>query len=54
MDRIQYSQKAQILEYLRRNFEDRISYPFLICDGKAIIGYDPNKYDEIINTGDES
>ena len=52
MDKSQYSQKARILEFLKENYKERISYPFVICDGKAIVGYDPNKYDEIIKTGD--
>ena len=52
MDKIQYSQKARILEFLRESYKERISYPFLICDGKAIVGYNPGMYDEIIKTGD--
>lgn len=52
VDKIQPSHKARILEFLREKFKKRISYPFLICDGKAIVGYDPNKYDEMLITGD--
>ena len=51
VDRIQPSQKARIMEFLRENYQERISYPFLICDGKAVVGYDPNKYDNMIKTG---
>ncbi len=51
MDKIQYSQKAQILEHLRDMYKKRVSYPFLVCDGKAIVGYDPKKYEEVMMSG---
>jgi len=48
VDQIDPSDKAQILNFLRSNFENRVSYPFLICDGEAVVGYNPNKYDELL------
>ncbi|MBD3193963.1 MAG: glutaredoxin family protein [Candidatus Lokiarchaeota archaeon] len=48
VDQIEPSKKTQILNFLRENFDSRISYPFLICDGKAIVGYSPNKYEELL------
>ncbi|TXT58508.1 MAG: NrdH-redoxin [Promethearchaeota archaeon] len=53
VDRIQASQKAQILDYLRNEYEGtRISYPFIICDGNPIVGYSPEKYKEQIKAGE--
>ncbi|MBD3254034.1 MAG: glutaredoxin family protein [Candidatus Lokiarchaeota archaeon] len=49
VDKIQYSQKAKILEYLKENYQSRISYPFMVCDGETVVGYDPNKYEELLN-----
>ncbi|MFX1257647.1 MAG: glutaredoxin family protein [Promethearchaeota archaeon] len=51
MDTIQYNHKKQILEFLTQTYKKRISYPFLVSDGEAIVGYDPKKYDEIFKTG---
>ena len=48
VDKIQYSQKAQIIEYLRENYQSRISYPFMVCDDDYVTGYDPGKYEELI------
>ncbi|MEJ2250856.1 MAG: glutaredoxin family protein [Candidatus Lokiarchaeota archaeon] len=49
VDTIDPMEKAKILNYLRENFPDqRISYPFIICDGEAIVGYNPNKYEEVM------
>ena len=53
IDKITPDQKSQILQYLRENYKpDRISYPFLICDDKFVIGYDPNRYEELMRDGD--
>jgi glutaredoxin-like protein NrdH len=50
VDNIDREKKSQILQYLRDNYKpDRIAYPFLICDDKFVVGYDPNKYEEIMN-----
>jgi len=52
VDSITSEQKSKILEYLRENYKpDRIAYPFLVCDDKFVVGYDPNKYEELIKEG---
>ncbi|MFX0181315.1 MAG: glutaredoxin family protein [Candidatus Hodarchaeota archaeon] len=52
VDQITPDQKSKILQYLRENYKpDRISYPFLICDDKFVVGYDPNKYEELMKGG---
>jgi glutaredoxin len=49
VDKIDPMDKAKILDYLRENYPDsRISYPFIICEGEAIVGYNPNKYEEVM------
>jgi len=49
LDSLLPSQKSEILEYLRENYKpDRIAYPFLVCDDKFVVGYDPNKYEELM------
>jgi glutaredoxin len=52
VDSIQPADKARIMDFLKNKYEERIAYPFMICDGKAIVGYDPQKYDEMLKTGD--
>ncbi len=52
VDQISYAQKSQILDYLRENYNSRISYPFMVCDNKDIVvGYDPNRYEELMKDG---
>ena len=52
VDSISSEEKSKILEYLRENYKpDRIAYPFLVCDDKFVVGYDPNKYEELIKDG---
>ena len=52
VDSISSEEKSKILEYLRENYKpDRIAYPFLVCDDKFVVGYDPNKYEEVIKEG---
>ena len=52
VDQITPDQKSKILQYLRENYKpDRISYPFLICDDKFVVGQDPNKYEELMKGG---
>jgi len=54
MDQIQYSQKSEILGYLQRNYQQRISYPYMVCDKRDIVvGYNPDKYEEIMKEGSE-
>jgi glutaredoxin len=48
VDQIESDEKAQIITFLRENFQERISYPFLVIDNhKTIVGYSPNKYEEV-------
>lgn len=50
VDLIEPKEKAQIINFLRENFQERISYPFLILDNhKTIVGYSPNKFEEVFN-----
>ena len=53
VDQLSSSDKAKILEFLKENYDTRISYPFVVCDGKFIVGYDPKKYDDMLKAGDE-
>ena len=48
VDQIPYSDKAQILDHLRTKYDERVSYPFLVCDAGHVVGYDPNKYMELM------
>jgi len=49
LDNLPSKQKLEILDYLRENYKpDRIAYPFLVCDDKFVVGYDPNKYEELM------
>jgi glutaredoxin-like protein NrdH len=52
IDNVKPEQKSEILDYLRESYKtDRIAYPFLVCDDKFIVGYDPSKYDELMKSG---
>ena len=52
VDKIDPSEKSKVLTYLRESYKpDRISYPFVVCDDKFVVGYDPNKLEELINQG---
>lgn len=51
VDKIDPAKKAKLIEYLRDNYQSRISYPFLVCEKGHVVGYDPEKYDEIIGGG---
>ncbi|MFX1409711.1 MAG: glutaredoxin family protein [Promethearchaeota archaeon] len=49
VDKIEFDHKAEILDYLRNRFEGtRISYPFMICDDEHVVGYNPNRYEELM------
>lgn len=48
VDLIDYSDKAILLDYLRENYDSRVSYPFLICKKGHVVGYDPNRYVEML------
>ena len=51
VDNIDYKDKSTLLAYLRENYESRISYPFLICESGHVVGYDTDKYDDLLNGG---
>ena len=52
VDKIDPSEKSKILTYLRENYKpERISYPFVVCDDKFVVGYNPGKYEELISQG---
>ncbi len=54
VDKIQYSQKSEILNYLKKNYQQRVSYPYMVCDKKdVVIGYNPDKYEELMKGGRE-
>ena len=53
VDKIQFSQKSQILDYLREKYPSRVSYPFMICDEDHVVGYDPDRYEELMKQGEE-
>jgi glutaredoxin len=54
VDKIQYSQKSEILNYLKKNYQQRISYPYMVCDKKdVVVGYNPGKYEELMKGGRE-
>ena len=41
-----------ILDYLRKTYESRISYPYMVCDKKNIVvGYNPGEYEELMKGG---
>ncbi len=48
VDRIDPNDKAKIIEYLRSKYQSRISYPFLVCEKGHVIGYNPEKYKELL------
>ena len=52
VDKIDPSEKSKALAYLREYYKpERISYPFVVCDDKFVVGYNPGKYEELINLG---
>ena len=52
IDKIDPSEKSKILTFLRETYKpERISYPFVVCDEKFVVGYNPGKYEELINHG---
>ena len=48
VDRIDPNDKGIIIEYLRSKYQSRISYPFLVCENGHVIGYNPEKYKELL------
>ncbi|MFX0060069.1 MAG: glutaredoxin family protein [Candidatus Heimdallarchaeota archaeon] len=52
VDKLTTEEKSEILNWLRENYKpDRIAYPFLVCDDKFVVGYNPNKYEELMKGG---
>ncbi len=51
VDQINFEEKSKIMDYLRENYQSRISYPFMICDGEVVVGYNPEKYEELMKSG---
>ncbi|MFW9987108.1 MAG: glutaredoxin family protein [Candidatus Odinarchaeota archaeon] len=51
VDKIKPGEKLQIIEYLKYKYQSRVSYPFMICDNEFVVGYNPDKYEELIKSG---
>ena len=51
VDKIDFKEKSKIMDYLINKYNSRISYPFMICDGEVVVGYNPNKYEELLKSG---
>lgn len=51
VDQIDFKEKSKIIDYLRDKYESRISYPFMICDDEFVVGYNPNRYEELMKSG---
>ncbi|MFX1346968.1 MAG: glutaredoxin family protein [Promethearchaeota archaeon] len=48
VDKIEPQDKSKILNHLKNTYQERISYPFLVCEKGFVIGYNPNKYEELL------
>jgi glutaredoxin len=48
VDKIERKDKSKILDYLKSTYDTRISYPFLVCKSGHVVGYNPNKYEELL------
>ncbi|MFX1328489.1 MAG: glutaredoxin family protein [Promethearchaeota archaeon] len=51
VDKINFEDKSKIMDYLINKYNSRVSYPFMICDGEVVVGYNPNKYEELLKSG---
>ncbi|MFX0034628.1 MAG: glutaredoxin family protein [Candidatus Hermodarchaeota archaeon] len=51
VDKINFDDKSKIMDYLINKYNSRVSYPFMICDGEIVVGYNPNKYEELLKAG---
>ena len=51
VDKIEFQEKSKIIEYLKEKYQSRVSYPFLICDNEVVVGYNPEKYEELMKSG---
>ena len=50
LDKIESKDKKKILEYLKSTYESRISYPFLVCKKGFVVGYNPDKYENLLES----
>jgi len=50
VDKIDRKDKSIILDYLKSKYDSRISYPFLVCEKGHVVGYNPNKYEELLES----
>ena len=48
VDKIDPNEKVLLIDYLKSNFQERIAYPFLTCEKGHVVGYDPKKYDKLL------
>lgn len=48
VDKIDPKDKSKILNYLESTYNSRVSYPFFVCEGGHVAGYNPNKYMELL------
>ena len=52
VDKINPEDKLKVLAYLREEYNpERISYPFVVCDDKFVVGFNPGKFEELIKPG---
>jgi len=51
VDKIDFKEKSKILDYLRDKYQSRISYPFMICEDEFVVGYNPNRYEDLLKEG---
>ncbi|MFX1365664.1 MAG: glutaredoxin family protein [Promethearchaeota archaeon] len=51
VDKIKPIEKLQIIEYLKYTYQNRVSYPYMICDNEVVVGYNPSKYEELTKSG---
>lgn len=51
VDKIDFKEKSKIIDYLSDKYQSRISYPFMICGDKFVVGYNPNRYEDLLKEG---
>ena len=55
VDTIDFREKSKIIDYIKEKYQTRVSYPFLACEKGHLVGYNPNKYEELLeNSNAES
>ncbi|MBY8986311.1 MAG: glutaredoxin family protein [Candidatus Lokiarchaeota archaeon] len=50
VDKIERADKSKLIDYLQSTYNSRISYPFLVCEKGHVVGYNPNKYEELLES----